>query len=491
MSVRPRLGGLAILRRITLLALTAYGVTAAALWWWLAPRPRLILAASEKLSLVGFSPDGRWLATVPRRAGPHPERSPGPIRFWDVATGEQVFTLLDDAEGLFEAKLAPDGQTLAVQQGCDLVVLDLKSRAEIGRLTVAPKDCCYPTDFEFAPDARTLAYAVRGNQGRYSCVRVWDVPRREQRFQLTGLSGPLVFSPSGELLLTGLEHPNTRPAATPWPPALRLWSTRTGQQISSYSDLDPSWPTGAIVFAPDGARIAFRDAVEGIKLISPVAAAEPLLLPKAMWGCFTPDGARIITLIIDKPGQTGRCMGITVWDAEAGQLLYDVYALPHTTSCAGFKVSPDGRWAGFSHTTHPSRRVAYHFWDAVETLGQRWQGLRDHGFYYTLHVFDVEGRKEVAALPGCDRFLFSPDNRCLATTCENSLSYNDGTVALWELPPGKPFGRIFGWALLVALGVIGVAGLWRRWQWLPRSQAPASPSLGTVVLEAPLRIGCH
>jgi hypothetical protein len=459
MSVRPWLGRLAIPRRITLLALIAYGVTVAALGWLLPPSPRLILAAAEKLSLVGFSPDGHWFATRPRPAGGYPERSTGPIRFWDVATGRQVFTLLDDAEGLFDAKLAAHGQTLAVQQGCELGVLDLKSRAEIGRWTIAPKDCCFPTDFEFAPDGGTLAYTMRDEQCRSWCVRVWDVERREQRFELAGLSGPLVFSPNSEMLLTGVEHLNMRPAAAPGPPALRLWSVRTGKQISSYSDLDPSEATNALVFAPDGTRIAFRDG-GGIKIIAPNSAAVPLHLPRALYGWFTHDSTKIITYVVDYPGQG---MAFAVWDAETGQFLYDLYS-HHYPASGSANVSPDLRWVGYSHTDPTS--LQYQFGDAVEKFGRRWQSswLRNYGWYYTLHVVDVHRRKEVAALPGCDRFLFSPDNGCLATTCENSLRYDDGTVALWDLPPRKPWVRIFGWALLVPLGVLSLAGLRQRWR---------------------------
>src|SRR5262249_37012816 len=67
-------------------------------WWLLPPQPRLSLTGTEDDCLAGFSADGASLVTVARN--PEYGKKPvdwhsalyaGPVRVWDVATGQPRF----------------------------------------------------------------------------------------------------------------------------------------------------------------------------------------------------------------------------------------------------------------------------------------------------------------------------------------------------------------------------------------------------------------
>ncbi|MEU0484039.1 WD40 repeat domain-containing protein [Streptosporangium sp. NPDC006013] len=142
---------------------------------------------------IGFSPDGRTLATAGKE---------DKIRLWDPATGRQVAELpLDDDEddGARSLAFSRDGRLLAaVSDGTH--VWDVSSRAQVSRLDGMDDDEGRPgtSGTAFSPDGRLLATGHRDG-----AVRLWD-PRTG-----TQVGAPIIghdnqvlavaFSPDGRL----------------------------------------------------------------------------------------------------------------------------------------------------------------------------------------------------------------------------------------------------------------------------------------------------
>jgi WD40 repeat protein len=116
--------------------------------------------AGRPAAAVGFSPDGRTLATA----------VDGTIRLWDTATQQEIGTPMAAGPGPVAAvAFSPDGQTLATAGGDGTARLwDVVTQQEIGTPMAAGPDPLYAV--AFSPGGRTLATA--GGDGT---ARSWDV----------------------------------------------------------------------------------------------------------------------------------------------------------------------------------------------------------------------------------------------------------------------------------------------------------------------------
>ena len=94
-------------------------VSAGLLWWSLSPKPRATLLpadwrpgsyglSDENYRLVGFSGDGKILATLDEGS----RSGRGPIRLWDVATATQQATFLPNGYYIEFAEFSPNGGSL-------------------------------------------------------------------------------------------------------------------------------------------------------------------------------------------------------------------------------------------------------------------------------------------------------------------------------------------------------------------------------------------
>jgi dipeptidyl aminopeptidase/acylaminoacyl peptidase len=151
-------------------------------------------ARGEAPVIVRYTPDGRTLAAK--------ARNKGPISTWEVATGKEGSELLHgDAETFV---FSPDGTTLAVDEGNDIVLVDFPSGQERRRLPGAqrwiPWGNFHPGRLAFAPDGRTLAAVDRDR-----AVSVWELSTGKERCRVLhgDQSAAVAFAPDGRALLTG------------------------------------------------------------------------------------------------------------------------------------------------------------------------------------------------------------------------------------------------------------------------------------------------
>jgi WD40 repeat protein len=147
---------------------------------------------------VGFSPDGRWLAT----------RGNG-LRLWSVGSWQEGPSLGGIAGAAFA--FSPTEQLLAMETGYGAVrLLDPDTGREYARL--AEPDQVKVTWICFSPDGRELLTSGSGNE---AWIRVWDLRSIRRQLAQRGLDWGLPSYPPAE---RPPDAPPVRVVEDPGPP---------------------------------------------------------------------------------------------------------------------------------------------------------------------------------------------------------------------------------------------------------------------------------
>jgi WD40 repeat protein len=198
---------------------------------------------------AALSPDGRRLyvggGEVDSRLGVYRPS----IIVYDVATGRRLRSVYEpiesrhlghpDQSDLLE--LSPDGTTLAVGDGGDIVLLDASTLAVQRRLTGPPERV---QTVEFSHDSTTVA-----SGSDHGTVLVWDVIAGTRREELPGDAGPvwgLAFSPDDTIVYSEADK-------------LLAWDLRGDQRFVRrvvQPERDDSFSSRAVP-APDGEAVAY------------------------------------------------------------------------------------------------------------------------------------------------------------------------------------------------------------------------------------------
>jgi hypothetical protein len=194
------------------------------------PRIEIDSAASNAVTAVAFSPDGRFLASA---------NASGTIKVWNLATGRRNRTLRGPAGAVNAVAFSPDSNLL-VAGGDDKTVRawDLGGN---GREIL-----------NGAHAARVLSVAYGGDRGNYlaagsadGVIKVWDTASGQELRALAGHTGEvfgLAFARDGRTLASGSAD------------SLRIWDAVTGVNPRTFKSSGS--PFTSVALSPDAKLLA-------------------------------------------------------------------------------------------------------------------------------------------------------------------------------------------------------------------------------------------
>jgi WD40 repeat protein len=346
--------------------------------------PKTVLKPER--GLVGFSPDGRTLAT----------RGISVAQLWDVRTGSPKKVLLPDVSTNDLSFFSPDWQTAATWRCCiktirlwDTQTGQLKAILEHGRFNIPPV---------FSPDGRTVATATLDNRSAH----LWDAETGQLKATLdhpkpyryaSGVDS-MAFTPDGKTLVTASSE------------IVYLWEVATAKVRMKLIDPDvriiseiyrslKGFSHGDTIYdlaiSPDGRTLATasRDAtaklwdLESGKLKA-ILKHESALASLA----FSRDGKTIATGSRDRTAR--------LWDVSSGKV---IATLPHKGTVNSLSFSVDNAVI------------------ATASDNEKWA-----------NVWRVATGEKLAELPGAGPpVVFSPIDRMLATGSRGE------EVLLWDM----------------------------------------------------------
>jgi WD40 repeat protein/serine/threonine protein kinase len=359
-----------------------------------------LLTIQQKASVnsAAFHPNGNKVATG---------LADGTAKIWDAQTGK-FLSSLDGHHGSIRClAYSGDGQKIVTcatgkyDVGLRAVRSEVKLwNAQSGELVLT---------LEVPDFANCVAISLDGKQIAAACgplVKVWNAESGKERFSFSGHKAfvrSLAFSPDGKTLASGGAADGTDPNEDA-PGAMKAWSTETGTQITSL--VFPGRDINAVVFSPDGERLATISFVDSVRIFETQNFREQLAIRtrggRLFCAAFSPDGKQIAI------GSSGRI--IKVFDAQTGQ--QTISRKGHVGEVWSVAFSPDGKRLASASADNTVR-----IWNAVGD--QDFLSIRGHS-------------------PGADSASFSPDGKLLVSTG------HDGTVKLWDSFTGEELFTLKG-----------------------------------------------
>jgi RNA polymerase sigma factor (sigma-70 family) len=343
-------------------------------------RASLTANAWRRIDSVCFSPDGKWFVTA---------SGFGDVRFWDAATGTQLWH--DKQEGR-------PVQPLGFSAGGDVLVLRGREDNTIYLVDRATgkQQRSFPTmsqreahEGTLAPDGSAVLF------GHYSPhIRIWDVATGKERPSLQGhkkWARSIAFAPDGRTLVTGGNDDFV--LVRDWPSEKVIRTIELG-----------SWCIERMAVSGDGRRLEvlfwgeqalhFYDLATGKTLPTPQDCHRANVFGIA----FTPDGALL---------SGGRDATVRTWDLKTGKAV-GLFEVEQDLNTGAFAVSRDGRLLATANSD-----------------------------FNAICVHERATGRLIRKLPlerAAKQLAFSPDGRWLAGAKNDGSA---GTIVVWELATGR------------------------------------------------------
>jgi WD40 repeat protein len=170
------------------------------------------------------------------------------IHVWDAATGQEVKQLKGHTDSVIGVAVSPDGRMVASSgYDCQLRLWNL----DTGELIASPGKAGGGQGAAFSPDGKLIATWAKDHM-----VRLWDVKDRKEVRCLEGHKEWVragAFSADGSRLLTGT-WPSDGNGPVARPSDLKLWEVRTGKLLRTI-DLLPGDNAVGLAISPDGRQV--------------------------------------------------------------------------------------------------------------------------------------------------------------------------------------------------------------------------------------------
>ncbi len=413
-----------------------------------------------------FTPDSKTLISGGDgeyrmvRIGRRASASSAEIKFWDVATREQVAELKTESfdSGLYSLSLSRDGTLLVSGHHSEARVWDVKTRTL--RDIIAESYSIgggYPCIADISPDGKTLASRTNG----YT-VGLWDVETgrlsNETASSHHGSVRSVVTASGGELLASGGTDG-----------FVHVWQTATGKLMDqipfeSLSSIAAS-PTDNTIVAGGGYRLSrenieFRGSLQIRSLDSQTAANDAGFSDVIGVLSFSRDGRRIAAATNNTPfGQPDAAdEAVLIIDAKTGKMLKRLSGQKGNIAAVAFAA--DGKTLFAVHTDTTLRH-----WDIESGKVVRASKIAGHERGDIQHVAFSADRKTLVT---CAMFgksfvitdlasaenvrtitvpntlgnllAISPDGKTCASACQPIVCTDtkfDERIHLWDMATGQ------------------------------------------------------
>jgi WD40 repeat protein/tRNA A-37 threonylcarbamoyl transferase component Bud32 len=324
------------------------------------PRGELLGHPGGTVMALAFSPDGQFVATSGRVATPDLKgRDP---RTWDVRLWRTSdYQMAGPPRALRgpcrNLAFSPDGRSLAAAAGPTyddpLAATPRNNSGELRQWRVATGELLtlpvqLPSALEavvYSPDGQLLLTGCRFGRARFFLAASGTPLAGPAELQHEGVVGNAAFSPDGRLALTATTGAGNRPAAA------RLWQIPPGLIAHNLGGHRSS--ITVVAASKDGNRL-LSAATDGTARLWDTQTWRPCGLPLEHQGsilaaAFSPDGQTVLTGSADRTAR--------LWDAATGAAR--TAPLLHQTPVMSVAFSPDGARV-FTGSTGFG-----HLWDAV------------------------------------------------------------------------------------------------------------------------------
>ncbi len=259
---------------------------------------------------VAISPDGNTIASNSDRA----------IKVWNLATKEEIYTLIGHSNRVNVLAISPDGQKLV--SGSDdntIKVWNLDTGRQI-RTLKGHSDSVHA--LAITADGKTLVDGSDDNT-----IKVWNLDTGRQIRTLKGHSfwvRSVAISPNGKILVSG-SFDNT----------IKLWHLATGEEIRTLKG--HSQTVTSVAISPDGKMLASGSRDQTIKLWNLDTGKQLRTL--------SGHSQTVTSLVFSADGKTlasgSRDQTIKLWNLDSGKQIRTMKG--HSQTVTSLALSPDGK----------------------------------------------------------------------------------------------------------------------------------------------------